>query len=218
MIQILQVPKGEYVIQSAAASVTGRMFIQLAKHKGIKTVNLVRRDSQIEELKAIGADEVINYTKEDVVDRVKQLTGGKLAYAGIDCVCGDMTQLVASSVRTSGEVLLYGFLESMVLKMECMDFVPRNVRLQGYSLAVWMQTLSPTEKQEVAQIIMGVFEKKIIHPFSGEKFPLSKFNQAIAKSEEDAHGGKVLLMMSKSAHLLKQEIPAASEFSRCLTW
>jgi threonine dehydrogenase-like Zn-dependent dehydrogenase len=53
----------------------------------------VRRDSQIEELKAIGADEVINYTKEDVVDRVKQLTGGKLAYAGIDCVCGDMTQV-----------------------------------------------------------------------------------------------------------------------------
>jgi NADPH-dependent curcumin reductase CurA len=36
MIQILQVPKGEYVIQSAAASVFGRMFIQLAKHKGIK--------------------------------------------------------------------------------------------------------------------------------------------------------------------------------------
>jgi NADPH:quinone reductase-like Zn-dependent oxidoreductase len=93
MIEILQVPKGEYVIQSAAASVFGRMFIQLAKHKGIKTINLVRRDSQIEELKAIGADEVINYTKEDVVDRVKQLTGGKLAYAGIDCVCGDMTQV-----------------------------------------------------------------------------------------------------------------------------
>lgn len=90
---------------------------------------------------------------------------------------------MASSVRTSGEVLLYGLLESMVLKMECMDFVRRNVRLQGHSLAVWMQTLSPTEKQEVAQIIMGLFEKKIIHPLSGEKFPLSKFNQAIAKSQ-----------------------------------
>jgi len=194
MIQILQVPKGEYVIQSAAASVCGRMFIQLAKHKGIKTINLVRRDSQIEELKAIGADEVINYTKEDVVDRVKQLTGGKLAYAGIDCVCGDMTQLVASSVRTSGEVLLFGFLESTVLKMECMDFLLRNVRLQGFNLGGWMQTLSPTEMQEVAQIIMGLFEKKIMDPLSGEKFPLSKFNEAIAKSQEDARGGKVLLV------------------------
>jgi NADPH:quinone reductase-like Zn-dependent oxidoreductase len=90
---------------------------------------------------------------------------------------------VASSVRTSGEVLLFGILESSVLKMECMDFILRNVRLQGYNLAGWMRALSPTEMQEVAQIIMGLFEKKIMHPLSGEKFPLSKFNQAIAKSQ-----------------------------------
>jgi hypothetical protein len=90
---------------------------------------------------------------------------------------------VASSVRTSGEVLLFGILESSVLKMECMDFIVRNVRLQGFSVGAWMRTLSPTEMQEVAQIIMGLFEKKIMHPLSGEKFPLSKFNQAIAKSQ-----------------------------------
>jgi hypothetical protein len=90
---------------------------------------------------------------------------------------------VASSVRTSGEVLLFGVLESSVLKIDGLDFIVRNVRLQGYNLAAWMQTLSPTEMQEVAQIIMDLFEKKIMHPLSGEKFPLSKFNQAIAKSQ-----------------------------------
>lgn len=119
-----------------------------------------------------------------------------------------------------------------------------------------MQTLSPTEMQEVAQIIMGLLEKKIMDPLSGEKFPLSKFNQAIAKSQVHrkpiylnnlnhspcvqwkkhfaqfptnigyvCNGRRMpveeksyLLMMSKSAHLLKQEIPAATEFSWFLTW
>jgi len=46
-----------------------------------------------------------------------------------------------------------------------------------------MRALSPTEMQEVVQIIMGLFEKKIMHALSGEKFPLIKFNQAIAKSQ-----------------------------------
>jgi NADPH:quinone reductase-like Zn-dependent oxidoreductase len=101
---------------------------------------------------------------------------------------------VASSVRTSGEVLLFGLLESSVMKIDGADFISRNIRLQGYNIMGWMRTLSPTEMQEVAQIIMGLFEKKIMLPLSGETFPLSKFNQAIAKSQEDAHGGKVLLV------------------------
>ena len=40
--------------------VVKRQFIQLAKHKGIKTINLVRRAECVSELKSLGADEVIN--------------------------------------------------------------------------------------------------------------------------------------------------------------
>lgn len=42
--------------------------------KGIKTINIVRRDSQVDELKAIGADYVINSEKDDVVARVLEIT------------------------------------------------------------------------------------------------------------------------------------------------
>ena len=49
----------------------------------------MRRNEQIEELKALGADEVINSSEGDVVDKVKKITGGKLAYGAIDCVGGE---------------------------------------------------------------------------------------------------------------------------------
>lgn len=45
-------------MQSAAGSVLGRLVIALAKKWGIKTINVVRRSEQKEELKALGADEV----------------------------------------------------------------------------------------------------------------------------------------------------------------
>lgn len=59
----------------------------------MQTINLVRKDEQIEELKGIGADEVINYTKDDTVKRVTEITSGNLAYGAIDSAGGDVTKV-----------------------------------------------------------------------------------------------------------------------------
>jgi NADPH:quinone reductase-like Zn-dependent oxidoreductase len=53
----------------------------------------VRRNEQIEELKALGADEVINSEEGGVVEKVRNITGGKLAYGAIDCVGGELTKV-----------------------------------------------------------------------------------------------------------------------------
>ena len=51
----------------------------------------MRRNEQIEELKALGADEVINSNEDDVVEKIRNITEGKLAY---DCVGGELTKVV----------------------------------------------------------------------------------------------------------------------------
>ncbi|CAM6113723.1 unnamed protein product [Calypogeia fissa] len=84
---------GKYVVQSAAGSSLGLLFIQIAHHHGIKTINLVGRDDLKADLKGLGADEVINYAKEDTVARVKEITGGGMAYGGFDCVGGSITDV-----------------------------------------------------------------------------------------------------------------------------
>ena len=60
---------------------------------GKQAINLVWRDEQIEELKGIGADEVVNYTKDNAVKRVTEVTSGSLAYAAIDSAGGDVTKV-----------------------------------------------------------------------------------------------------------------------------
>ena len=47
-------PAGSWIIQSAAGSVLGRMLIALAKKRGVRVVNLVRRSAQIQELLDLG--------------------------------------------------------------------------------------------------------------------------------------------------------------------
>jgi hypothetical protein len=50
----LQIPQGEWLLQNAAGSVLGRQVIELAKARGVKTINVVRRKEQFDELKEIG--------------------------------------------------------------------------------------------------------------------------------------------------------------------
>ena len=54
----------------------------------------MRCNEQIEELKALGADEVINSNEGDVVEKIRNITGGKLAYGAIDCVGGELTKVI----------------------------------------------------------------------------------------------------------------------------
>ncbi|KAG6557910.1 hypothetical protein Mapa_000088 [Marchantia paleacea] len=108
MLKLMNIPKGEYLIQGAAASILGRQVITLAKHWGIKTINIVRRDSQIQELKDIGADYVLNSETEDIPAKVDEVTGGKKAYGALDPVLGEMTKILFASVRNGGQVLAYG--------------------------------------------------------------------------------------------------------------
>ena len=49
---------GEYLLQTQAGGSLGRMVIQVAKSRGIRTINIVRRKALADELKALGADEV----------------------------------------------------------------------------------------------------------------------------------------------------------------
>ena len=54
LLEALAVPKGQWLLQTAAGSVLGRLLIALAKRKGVKTINVVRRSAQREELLKLG--------------------------------------------------------------------------------------------------------------------------------------------------------------------
>ncbi|KAJ7538634.1 hypothetical protein O6H91_11G057500 [Diphasiastrum complanatum] len=190
MLIELGIPKGEYLLQTAAGSVIGRQIIQLAKHWGIRTINVIRRAEQTEELKELGADEVICSQTEDVISRVKAITSGRLAHGALDCVGGELTKSVTGSVRRGGLVLIYGVLSGPDAKVRINDLF-RQVHVKG-----WILSTSWEDKEKRKLYIeetWKLLEAKVIQPFSGENFDLADFKHAIEKSEEIGRGGKVFL-------------------------
>ncbi len=96
----------------------------MAKHRGVKTINIVRRRELGDELLALGADEVIVSTEEDVVARVKEITGGEGAYGAIECVGGELFATVTSSVRNGGTVIIYGAMSGLEVRRRAEAVAP----------------------------------------------------------------------------------------------
>src|SRR5215212_11458521 len=88
-VEELALQPGEWLLQTAAGSTLGRVVLQIAKQRGFKTINVVRRREQGEELKALGADEVICTDEEKIAERVKEITGKEGLRKAIDAVGGE---------------------------------------------------------------------------------------------------------------------------------
>lgn len=192
MLKDLQVPPGEYMIQSAAGSTLGKQLISLAKHWGVKTINVVRRASQKAELKSLGADFVICSTEEDVVATVKEITAGKGAWGALDAVCGAMTATLASCVRDGGQVFLYGVLAGFSTTLNAMDLF-RGVSVTGWVL--YRKGLDDAARcHALAKEVAPLVTSGIIAVADVEKYDLVEFQQAMAKAEEPGRSGKILLV------------------------
>ena len=109
---ILAVPKGEWLLQSAAGSTLGRMVIALGKHDGFKTLNVVRRREAIDELKKLGGDAVISSSDAPIEEQVSRITGGKGVRFAIDPVGGQTGTQVFRSLGENGRLILYGTLSA----------------------------------------------------------------------------------------------------------
>ena len=77
MTEFVDLKEGDWMIQSAANSAVGSYTLQLAKARGINVVNVVRRESAIEDVKAMGGDVVI-VDSPDLAKDVWKATGVKM--------------------------------------------------------------------------------------------------------------------------------------------
>src|SRR5262249_19043984 len=74
---VLKVPPRAWLLQTAAGSALGRMVIGLGRHFGFRTINVVRRRQQAEELLQAGGDAAIDTESESIEDRVQAITSGE---------------------------------------------------------------------------------------------------------------------------------------------
>ena len=103
----VELTPGDWVIQNVANSAVGRLLIVLARQRGLRTVNVVRRAELADELKALGGDIVI-VDGDDLAQRVAAQTAEARIMLGVEAIGGAATGRLADCLATDGTLVHYG--------------------------------------------------------------------------------------------------------------
>ena len=194
LTETLKVQPGEWVAQNAANSAVGRFVIQIARRQGFKTVNVVRRRDVIDELKALGADAVINEAEEDVIIRTRIATGGKGAPYALDAVAGESGGRLARALAPGGTMLVYGAQSGQPLTLDAGTMLFRGTKVQGWWLTQWFRDTPPDRVAGLfATLLPMIADGTLSAPIAGE-YDLADIREAVRAAEGSQRNGKILLV------------------------
>lgn len=106
--RIYKVAEGDPILIHAAAGGVGLIVCQWAKHLGAKVIGTVGSDEKAALAKAHGCDHPIVYTREDFVERVKEITDGRMLPVVYDSVGKDTFEKSLKCLRPRGLMVSFG--------------------------------------------------------------------------------------------------------------
>ncbi len=183
---------GDWVIQNVANSAVGRLLIVLARQRGLRTVNVVRRADLAGELQALGADSVVA-DGNDLARQVTEATGDARIMLGIEAIGGAATGRLADCLATDGTLVHYGSMSGEDPKVTRNNFIYRGVRLTGFMLGRFLARRSPAEIRAIYADLGGqVMAGKLSAPVD-TVYPIENIRDALAHADKGGRNGKILV-------------------------
>ncbi|MFI9271993.1 zinc-dependent alcohol dehydrogenase family protein [Kitasatospora sp. NPDC052896] len=197
--RLLAVPRGEWLLQSAAGSELGRMVIRLAKRDGFRTVNIVRRRESVAELEALGADAVIVSTEGPIDEQVRATVGPEGVKYAIDPVVGETGTQMFRALHEDGRMLVYGSLTGEPIRVgEDPRYILAGRRIvEVFWLGYWLPRLTDAERRQLREDIVALMREGTIETSPGRKYSLDEIGEAVVQAEQKGRQGKVFLVPGK---------------------
>ena len=190
----LALKEGDWVLQTAAGSTLGRIVLQIAKIKGYKTVNLVRRREQVQELLDLGADAVFCTADghEAVLKQVMDVTG-KGVNGAIESVGGETGTLAHACLRAGGTMLVYGLLSMKPSALNWGEMLFKGTTVRGFWLTHWFASTDQGHISASLMELMGYMATGDLAPPVEAEYDLADIKEALKHSERPGRSGKIIL-------------------------
>jgi len=184
---------GESFLVHGGAGGIGITAIQLAKAFGATVYTTVTGSDKIDAVKKLGADEAIDYQKQDWAEEIRRLTGKQGLDCILDMVGGEYVGKNLKLLKTNGRLVQIAFMQGSRVELDCMPILTRSLTFTGSTL----RPRSVEEKAAIAQALLKnvwpLLEVKKVGTLIHKVYLLEEVQKAHELMESSAHIGKIVL-------------------------
>lgn len=184
---------GDWVIQDVANSAVGRHLIVMAKSRGWRTINVVRREDVAGELRALGADAVVQ-DGPDLPERARDAAGGAPIRLGIDAISGEACRRIADCVADGGVVVNYGSLSGQDPQVSRAAINFRGVTLTGFNLGRGLAKRSLEQVRALYADLATKLRDGVLSAPVDSTYPIERIKDALAHAQQAGRHGKILVL------------------------
>ncbi|KAK2985582.1 hypothetical protein RJ640_025015 [Escallonia rubra] len=184
---------GDAIVQNGATSMVGQCIVQLARIRGIHSINVIRdsalSDEVKEKLKRLGADKVYTETQLDLKKVKEFLANIPEPALGFNCIGGHSATTVLAFLGQGGTMVTYGGMSKLPVTVSTSSFIFKDLSLRGFWLQKWLGSNKAEECRVMLDHLLGlVREGKLTYEM--ERVPFDDFQTALDKSLGKLGGGQ----------------------------
>jgi NADPH2:quinone reductase len=183
---------GESVLVHAAGGGVGTAAVQTAKALGARVFATAGSDEKLARVKALGADELINYNTTDFAAEIKQRTGGLGVDVLLESVGGETFEKNLLCMRQLGRIVVFGNSSGKVAMMKSTEFANRMISITGFSFGALTNTRRDTVEAAMTSVA-ELLARGVVKPIVGKTFPLAQARAAQDYILSRQNYGKVVL-------------------------
>ena len=188
-----QLAQGETLLVLGAGGGVGLAAVELGKAMGARVIAAASTEAKLAACREHGADETIDYTREDLRERVKVLTEGKGVDVVYDPVGGAFAEPAFRSLAWKGRHLVVGFANGDVPKLPMNLPLLKGASLVGVFWGEFTRREAALNRANMAELV-GWLAAGRLKPHIGARYPLERGAEAIAQVRDRHAIGKVLVI------------------------
>ena len=182
---------GRWALVHAVASGVGTAAIQICRSLGARIIGTCS-SSKVEQVRALGADVVVDYTSQDFVEQVRLATEGRGVDVVLDPVGGDYLDRNVASLALKGRIVQIGLMAG-VGSFNLGALLPKRATLIGSVLRARPLEEKIAVSQRFFAEVLPLFDSGVMKPIIDRHFGLTEIAEAHAYLESNATVGKVVI-------------------------
>jgi len=184
---------GETLLVHAAAGGVGSGAVQLGKAAGARVIGVAGGPSKVAVVRSLGADVVVDRTREDFVAVVKDVTDGRGADVVYDPVGGDAFRLSTKCIAFEGRILIVGFASGDIPAAALNHALVKNYSILGLHWGLYQQR-DPAAVRECHAELSRLAAAGAIRPLISERLPLADVPDGVRRLADGSTTGRIVFL------------------------